>query len=86
MMGTGDVVTPNPLAFFNATNSYLDTSRLSIGRTTVVGSNLTTNGDFTGSATGWTLGTGWAYGTNTVVRTANATLGTLTQALTGLVV
>lgn len=42
-----------------------------------------TNGTFTGSATGWTLGTGWAYGTNNVTKNAAGT-GTLTQALTGL--
>lgn len=32
-------------------------------------SNLVINGTFTGSATGWTLGTGWAYGTNNVIHT-----------------
>jgi hypothetical protein len=31
------------------------------------GTELVTNGSFTGSATGWSLGTGWAYGTNNVV-------------------
>src|SRR5690606_35154358 len=35
----------------------------------VLGSELITNGSFTGSATGWTLGTGWAYGTNNVTHT-----------------
>lgn len=30
----------------------------------LIGSELVTNGNFTGSATGWTLGTGWSYGTN----------------------
>lgn len=29
-----------------------------------------TNGTFTGSATGWTLGTGWTYGSNKVTKTA----------------
>ena len=28
---------------------------------------LTTNGTFTGSSTGWTLGSGWSYSSNTVV-------------------
>lgn len=32
---------------------------------------LTTNGSFTGSATGWVLGTGWVYGTNNVVATTS---------------
>lgn len=33
---------------------------------TTGGDELVTNGDFTGGASGWTLGTGWAYGTNQV--------------------
>jgi len=44
------------------------------------GDNLVTNGTFTGSATGWTLGDGWTYGTDNVVATASAA-GTLTQAI-----
>jgi hypothetical protein len=32
-----------------------------------------TNGTFTGSATGWTLGANWAYGSNKVTHTAGAT-------------
>ena len=36
----------------------------------ILGPELVTNGDFTGDATGWSLGTGWAYGTNNVVATA----------------
>jgi hypothetical protein len=35
-----------------------------------VGSELVTNGGFTGSATGWTLQTGWAYNTDKVQCTA----------------
>lgn len=49
-----------------------------------VSTDLITNGNFTGSATGWTLGTGWAYGTNNVTKNADGT-GTLTQAITGTV-
>jgi hypothetical protein len=41
---------------------------------------LITNGTFTGSATGWTLGSGWAYGSNNVAST-NAT-ATLSQVIT----
>lgn len=48
-----------------------------IGDTNTVGSELTTNGTFTGNATGWTLGTGWAYSSNTVTKNADGT-GTLT--------
>lgn len=84
--GVGDVVTPNPLSQLTQTNGYFDMTRLAIGRSTSVGTDLTTNGDFTGSAAGWTLGTSWAYGTNNVVRTANAVLGTLTQTVSGLVI
>lgn len=42
------------------------------------GSDILTNGTFTGAATGWTLGTGWAYSSNTVVATASS--ATLKQA------
>ena len=37
-----------------------------------LGSELVTNGEFTGAATGWTLGANWAYGANNVVHTAGA--------------
>ena len=35
-----------------------------------LGPELVTNGDFTGDASGWALGTGWAYGTNNLVATS----------------
>ena len=35
--------------------------------------NMLSNGTFTGSETGWTLGTGWAYGTNAVDGTTAST-------------
>ena len=38
----------------------------------ILGPELITNGEFTGDASGWDLGTGWAYGTNNLVAT-NAT-------------
>lgn len=41
--------------------------------------NLITNGTFTGSATGWTLGTNWSYNDNDIMR-VNQT-GTATQAV-----
>ena len=37
-----------------------------------LGSELVTNGGFTGDTTGWTLGANWAYGVNNVVHTAGA--------------
>lgn len=40
---------------------------------TTEGSEEITNGDFTGSAAGWTVGTGWAYGTNNVEHTPGNT-------------
>ena len=39
----------------------------------IAGPELVTNGTFTGSATGWTLGTGWAYNSNDVAHTAGNT-------------
>ena len=38
----------------------------------IYGPELVTNGDFTGNATGWTLGTGWAYDTNNITATTAA--------------
>lgn len=38
-----------------------------------LGSELVTNGNFTGNATGWTLGAGWAYNSNNVLHTAGNT-------------
>ena len=49
--------------------------------TTTLGSDNLTNGTFTGSATGWTLGTGWAYNSNNIIKNANGT-GTVSQAVT----
>jgi hypothetical protein len=43
-------------------------------------SELVTNGSFTGSASGWTLGAGWAYGANAV--TATASNAALSQSIT----
>lgn len=39
----------------------------------VSGTELITNGTFTGSASGWTLGAGWAYGANAIAATAAST-------------
>jgi len=48
-----------------------------------VGTNLVTNNTFTGSATGWTLGTNWAYNSNNVIHTAGAA-GDLSQNFTAV--
>lgn len=43
-------------------------------------SELVTNGSFTGSATGWSLGSGWTYSSNSVSHSSNGT-ATLTQSI-----
>jgi len=59
---------------------YKDTeNRLSVF--TTLGNEVLTNGTFTGSATGWTVGSGWAYSSNTVVHSSNGT-ATLRQNVT----
>lgn len=52
--------------------------------TQTLGSEKITNGTFTGSSTGWTLGTGWAYSSNTVTKNADGT-GTLSQSSASMV-
>jgi len=47
-----------------------------------LGVELTTNGAFTGDATGWTLGQNWAYGANNVIITLDGvTEGMLSQTI-----
>jgi hypothetical protein len=53
------------------------TSTQSFFENGTLGTELITNGTFTGSATGWTLAAGWAYTSNTVQHSSNGT-GTLT--------
>ncbi len=50
----------------------------------MLGAEKVTNGSFTGSATGWTLGSGWAYGTNNVTKNADG-VGTLSQNVSAVV-
>ena len=49
-----------------------------------LGSEELTNPTFTGSATGWTLGTGWAYNSNDVAKNVDGT-GTLSQTFTAVI-
>lgn len=49
-----------------------------------LGAEKVTNGSFTGSATGWTLGTGWSYAPNQAVKGADGT-GTLSQNVSAVV-
>ncbi len=52
-------------------NSYWTKSGASIeGDASTVGSELVTNGTFTGSAASWTLQTGWSYGSDSVSKTS----------------
>lgn len=57
----------------DATNFTWDNvlKRLSVSST--LGSELITNGTFTGNATGWSVGSGWAYSSNAVVHSSNGT-------------
>lgn len=48
--------------------------------------NWTTNPDFSGDASGWTLGTGWAYGTDNVIYTGTGSGNKLAQTLSQLMV
>ena len=59
-------------------NSYWTKSGATIqGDPSTAGSELVTNGSFTGSATGWTLGLGWSYGTNNL--TVSSSTANLSQ-------
>jgi hypothetical protein len=57
--------------YYNDTNN-----RLSVF--TTLGNEVLSNPNFTGSATGWTVGSGWAYSSNAVNKSSNGT-ATLTQ-------
>lgn len=67
----------NPIGFHPTANTLI-TNVASLGAEKI------SNGTFTGSATGWTLGTGWAYATNRVNKNADGT-GTLTQTSAAMV-
>jgi hypothetical protein len=56
----------NPYFYWNSTSR-----RLSVYSS--LGTELLTNPNFTGNATGWTLGSGWAYSSNSVSKTSNGT-------------
>jgi hypothetical protein len=64
----------NALSKIHATGNMLVTNVSSLG------SELVTNGTFTNSASGWTLGTGWSYVYGSVTKNINGT-GTLSQAI-----
>lgn len=43
-----------------------------ISKPAALGTELVTNGSFTGNANGWSLGANWAYGSNNVVHTSGS--------------
>lgn len=67
-----------------ATRGFIHTPSMLMGyKGGTLGAELVTNGTFTGSATGWTLGTGWVYNSGTADKNADG-LGTVTQVVSGL--
>lgn len=71
LFSDGSTIAEDNKFFFDDTNNY---SYLY----TTLGSERVTNGTFTGSASGWTVGSGWAYSSNTVIKNSNGT-ATLSQ-------
>lgn len=76
----GSVLLINPDATLSQDNQGLhyDDSHNRLSVFTTLGSEVLTNPNFTGSATGWTVPAGMAYATNAVSKTSNGT-GALTQ-------
>lgn len=56
---------------YNPTTKILSARVLADGSNSIIGSNLITNGTFTGSATGWNLGTNVTYSNNHIVSLYN---------------
>lgn len=68
------------LVFATAPSFVAPTTLTAVSDVAAQGAELTTNGTFTGDASGWTLGTNWAYGTNNVILTLDGSAeGTLSQ-------
>jgi hypothetical protein len=68
-----NTLTDTPYFYYDSANSRLEVF-------SGLGTEKVTNGSFTGSASGWTLGSGFAYSSNSVSKTSNGTAG-LTQAI-----
>ena len=64
----------------NANTGYEIVDNFIVADDTTLGSEIVTNGTFTGSAAGWSLGSGWVYNSNAVDKNANGT-ATLSQAM-----
>lgn len=91
--GTVTSGTPGSVLFVGGTSSaptlaqdnqnfYFDNTNDRLSIFTTLGTEIVTNGTFTGSATGWTVPSGMAYSSNSVSKTSNGT-GALTQNFTG---
>lgn len=66
-------VDPNAIIAQNNQNLFWDNALKNLLISSTLGSELLTNGTFTGNATGWTVPFGWAYSANTVVHSSNGT-------------
>lgn len=64
-------VSPDAIIAQNNQNLFWDNTLKNLLISSTLGSELLTNGTFTGNATGWTLPSGWAYSANTVVHSSN---------------
>jgi hypothetical protein len=79
-------MTEGSIGFFGANgllsqdnqNFYWNSPSRRLGVYASLGTELLTNPNFTGNATGWTLGSGWEYSSNSVSKTSNGT-ATLSQ-------
>lgn len=65
----GKQIYDDPSVAYDDSSTYYDSFNPSQWTNVLhaTGTELVTNGSFSGSATGWTLGTGWAYGSNNVI-------------------
>lgn len=72
------------IIFCNGADAVRDYDGSSLNTTAVYGHNILANGEFTGSAANWTLGTGWAYGTNNITKSAGTASNATTTPVTAL--
>lgn len=71
-------VNPNSTLAQDNEDFYYEPTEKRLSLFTTLGTELLTNGTFTGGSSPWTLNSGWAYSSNSVSHTSNGT-GTLTQ-------
>lgn len=68
-------VAANSSIYFQFQQTPCDADLVTDGNFNSTGTELLTNGGFTGSSTGWTLGAGWAYGANKITCTPGSSGG-----------